>query len=138
MTTLWAGWTFSFLLFEDLALGVVVAVTGLTAQAGVLPQSITGNTFVCFCLKDLAACLVLKLIILTQEVLTKRAAEDSASMIPHAALTLNAVCIRQGTRTGVSAQTFPAVAHPRFAEVTYCPHHGHSSGVDPRMLDHTI
>lgn len=33
-------------------------------------------TFECFCLKDLAACLVLKLIILTQEVLTKGTAED--------------------------------------------------------------
>lgn len=36
-------------------------------------------TLECFCLKDLAAGLVLKLIVLTQEVLTKGAAEDSPS-----------------------------------------------------------
>lgn len=103
-----------------------------------LSQSITGNTFECFCLKDLAACLVLKLIILAQEVLTKGTAEDSASVIPHTSITLNAVCISQGTRTGVSAQTFPAVAHPSLAEVAHRPHHGHSSAVHPRMFDHTV
>lgn len=42
-------------------------------------------------------------------------------MIPHTAFTLNAVCLIQRTCTGMSAQTFPAVAHPGFTEVTYCP-----------------
>lgn len=42
-------------------------------------------------------------------------------MIPHTAFTLNAVCISQRAHTGMCAQTFPAVAHPSFTEVTYCP-----------------
>lgn len=42
-------------------------------------------------------------------------------MIPHTAFTLNTVCLSQRTHTGMSAQTLPAVAHPGFAEVTYCP-----------------
>lgn len=70
--------------------------------------------------------------------MTKWTAEDSPSVIPHTAITLDAVCISQGTHTGVSAQTFPAVAHPSFTEVTYCPHHGHPSAVDPRMFDDAI
>ena len=43
------------------------------------------------------------------------------TMIPDPTLTLYAVCIRQGTHTGVSAQTLPTVAHPSFTEVTHCP-----------------
>ena len=42
-------------------------------------------------------------------------------MIPDGAFTLDAVCISQRTHTGMSAQTFPAVAHPGFTEVTYRP-----------------
>lgn len=42
-------------------------------------------------------------------------------MIPHTPITLNAVGVSQWTHTGVGAQTLPAVAHPGFTEVTYCP-----------------
>lgn len=42
-------------------------------------------------------------------------------MIPDTAVTLNAVGIGQRTHTGMSAQTFPTVAHPSFTEVAYCP-----------------
>lgn len=166
----------------------------LAAKAGMLSQSITGNTLgkqkitaviltlpynypaakklcgltkpldssawrkdkwltlECFCLQNLATCLVLKLIILAQEVVTEGTPEDSTSwsdgrkellvnlnwalkdtgkprgrvgmpltMIPHAAFTLNAIGISQRANTGMSAQTFPAVAHPSLTEVTYCP-----------------
>lgn len=43
------------------------------------------------------------------------------TVIPHAAFTLYAIGISQRTNTGVSAQTFPAVANPSLTEVTYCP-----------------
>lgn len=81
---------------------------------------------------------MLKLIILTQEVVTEGTAEDSPSVIPDLAFTLNAVRINQGTCAGVCTQTFPTMAHPGFAEVAHCTHHGHPSGVDPWMLDDTI
>lgn len=42
-------------------------------------------------------------------------------MIPDTALTLDAVGISQRTRTGVSAQAFPTMAHPSFTEVAHCP-----------------
>lgn len=42
------------------------------------------------------------------------------TMIPDTTLTLNAVRISQRTCTGMSAQTFPAVAHPSFTEVAHC------------------
>lgn len=138
MATFGTWRTFSFLLFEDLALGVIITVTSLTAETGMLSKFITGNTFERFCLKNLAACLVLKLIILAQEVLTEGTAEDSPSMIPDTAVTLNAVGISQRTRTRVSAQTFPTMAHPSFTEVAHCTHHAHSSAVDPRMFDDTV
>lgn len=41
-------------------------------------------------------------------------------MLPHAAVTLDAVRLRQGTGTGVRAQALPSVAHPGLAEITYC------------------
>lgn len=47
--------------------------------------------------------------------------EGGHTVIPHATITLNAVSISQWTHTGVGAQTLPAVAHPGFTEVTYCP-----------------
>lgn len=40
-------------------------------------------------------------------------------MIPHTAVTFDAVCLGQGTRTGMCAQTLPSMAHPGLAEVTY-------------------
>lgn len=131
-------------------------------------------TFKSLSLQDLAAGLVLKLIILTQKVVTKRAAEDTSAcstdhskntsqwldndlntviavwdhtitrcivvfkssldfnclyliigkveiptVLPHAAVAFNAICVRQGTWTGVRAQTLPSMAHPGLAEVTY-------------------
>lgn len=138
MATFGTRWSFPLLLFEDFTLGVIITVTGLTAQAGMLPQSVTGNTFVCFCLKNLAACLVLKLVIFTEEVLTEGATEDSPTMIPDTTITLDAVCIRQGTGTCVSAQTFSPVADPGFTEVAHCPHHGHPCAVDSWMLNDTV
>lgn len=42
-------------------------------------------------------------------------------MIPDTTLALNAVCIGQGTCTSMSAEAFPTMAHPGFAEVTNCP-----------------
>lgn len=42
------------------------------------------------------------------------------TMIPNTSLTFDAVCIRQGTGTCMSAQTFPSMAHPSFTEVTHC------------------
>lgn len=34
VTTLGAGWSFAFLLFEDLTLGVIITVTGLKEHSG--------------------------------------------------------------------------------------------------------
>lgn len=42
-------------------------------------------------------------------------------MIPHAPITLDTVSISQRTHAGVSAQALPAVTHPGFTKVTYCP-----------------
>lgn len=41
------------------------------------------------------------------------------TVLPHAAVAFDAVCLRQGTGTGVRAQTLPSMAHPGLAEVTY-------------------
>lgn len=43
------------------------------------------------------------------------------TVIPNSSVTLDALGISEGTCTGVGAQTFPAVAHPGFTEVTHCP-----------------
>lgn len=43
------------------------------------------------------------------------------TMIPDTAVTLDTVCISQRAGTGMGAQTFPAMAHPSFTEVTHCP-----------------
>lgn len=43
------------------------------------------------------------------------------TVVPHTPFTLDAVGFSQRTHAGVSAQAFPAVAHPSFAEVAHCP-----------------
>lgn len=47
--------------------------------------------------------------------------EECLTVIPDASLTLDAVGVRQGTHTSVSAQTFPTMANPGFTEVTHRP-----------------
>lgn len=40
-------------------------------------------------------------------------------MLPHTAVTFDAVRLRQRTGTCMCAQTLPSMAHPGLAEVTY-------------------
>lgn len=103
-----------------------------------LPKSAAGHTFICLRFQDLTAGLVLKLIVLTQEVVTEGATKYPSPVVPYTAFALNAVCIGEGTLTGMGAQTLPAVTDPGFTEVTHRPDHSHPSAVDPWVFDHTI
>lgn len=138
MATLGAGRIFTLVLFEHLTLHMVITETGLATQAGVLPQSVAGSTFVSLCLQDLATGLVLKLVILTQEVVAEGATVYPSPMVPYTAFTLDTVGIHERTCASVGTEALSPVAHPGLTEVTHCPHHAHPRSVDPWVLDDTV
>lgn len=58
-----------------------------------------------------------KLVILTEEGVTKRALKNSSAMLPNTSLTLDTNSIDKRTGTGMSLQAFPSVTYPCFAKV---------------------
>ena len=70
-----------------------------------------------FRLELLTACLVLKLVILTDEAVTVRALEDSSSVVPNSSVTLDAGGISERTGTGMGGETFTTVTDPSLAEI---------------------
>jgi len=82
---------------------------------------------------------MLKLIVLAQETIAKGALEDTSTMLPDTAFTLQANGILQRTGAGVRGKTLAAVAHPCLAEVANGANHSwKSSGIHARMFDHTV
>ena len=67
----------------------------------------------------LAAGLMLKLVILTQEAVTEGALEDPPPMVPHTPVALQAVGVGQRACAGMGGQAATAVTHPSFTKVTY-------------------
>lgn len=86
-------------------------------------EAIAGDTLECLGFQDLATGLVFKLVILTKEAIAEGALENTASMLPHIALTFYARGILKWTSAGVCGQTLPTVAYPRFTVVAYGPNH---------------
>lgn len=103
-----------------------------------LPKPITGNTFKGLCFQNLAAGLMFKLIIFTEEIMAERTAEYSASMVPDASLTLNTLCISKRADTSMATEAFPAMANPSFTEITDGSHHGKACAVHTSMFDDTV
>jgi hypothetical protein len=63
-----------------------------------------------------------ELIVLTGEVVAEAALEDSAPVIPHAALALYALRVTTGACASMALQAFPPVAHPGLTK------HGQNGG----------
>lgn len=101
-------------------------------------KPVTGHTLQRLGLQDLTAGLVLKLIVLAQEVVAEGALEDAATVFPDVALALDARGVLQWTRAGVGRQALPSVAHPGLAVVADGTHHAESRGELPRVLDNAV
>lgn len=112
----WNG--FILLIFEPFTTDMVFAEANLALKAGVLPDAVTWLALVIFRLEDLAGCLVFKLVILAEVCGAEGAPEDPSSVVPDTSLALSAHGVHQRARAWMCRQTFPPMAHPRFAEVT--------------------
>ena len=62
---------------------------------------------------------MLELVVLTEEVVAERAAEDPATVFPHAPLTLQTHRVCQWAGARMCGQTLATVTHPALTEVTY-------------------
>lgn len=78
---------------------MILAVTRLAPQAGILAQPIARDTFEIFRVNHLTARLVFKLIVFTQKVGAETALENTTPMLPDPSFALEAVCLLQGACT---------------------------------------
>lgn len=116
--------TFKSLSFQNLATGlmlklVVLAQAVVTERAAEDATSCNAEDFV-ICLGVLEETILtfLSFFLLLRWL---RFSVEIHTVLPHAAVTFDTVCISQWTGTGVRAQTLLSVAHPGLAEVTYRP-----------------
>lgn len=99
-----------------------------------LTDLVTGATFEILTLQDLAAGLVLHLIIFADVVPAIATNEQSASVVPHRSLALITLAFYTGTCASVCLQTLAPVANPRLAVVTDRSNHRHPSCELVRMF----
>lgn len=103
-----------------------------------MAKPVTRHTLQRLSLQDLTAGLVLKLVVLAQEIVAEGALEDAATVFPDVALALDARGVLQWTRASVGRQALPSMAHPGLAVVADGTHHAESSGELPWVLDNTV
>lgn len=136
--TLGARQLLTVVVLNALSPDMLLTVAGLAAQAGVLAMAITRLTLEGLLLQNLTGGLVLKLVILTQEVLAVVTPEDASPVAPHITLTLITNSIHEGTGAGVSLETLPPMTHPRLTEITDGAHHTQAGGEGTGMLHDTV
>jgi len=126
------------LVLDAFAPNMILTETNFASKTAVLAVTVAALALEVFCLYDLTTGLVLKLVILTQEVETEAAQEYSATVVPDASLTLNADGVAADAGASVRLEALPAVAHPGLTKITDSANHLHPGGVLAWMLDDAV
>lgn len=117
---------------------MIFAETDFTPETRVLPVSVTTLTLQILGLDHLAAGLVLKLVVLAQELETETTREHSTSKVPNSTVTLYTLRVSEDATTRVRLEAFLPVTNPGLAKVTNGSDHLQSSCKVAWMFDDTI
>lgn len=117
---------------------MVITVASLAPQTGVMTKPVAGHTFESLSLQNLAARLVFKLVIFTEEAVAEGALEDAAPVFPDIAFALYARGLLQWTRAGMGGKALPPMAHPGFTVVAYGANHAQSCCELARVLHNAV
>jgi len=138
VATLGAGQGLVLLVLDPLPPDVILTEADLAPEAGVLAVSVAALALEVLRFHDLAAGLVLELVVLAEELEAEAAGEAAAAVVPDSPLALDTLGVPEDAAAGVAVQALLAVTNPGLAVVTDSSDHLHASGVVARVFDDTV